>query len=107
MTKLEQKKINATCEIMYDDMKCDLMVKNRPFKQWYPDYYVCETDNWIILQAHYEIVGAISKRSNVLYDFSRMFYPYSKSLNMYMMKFASQFSPRYFIDEKLTWRAVK
>lgn len=107
MTKLEQKKMNATCEIMYDDVKIDLMVKNQPFKMWYPDYYICETENWVILQAHYEIVAAISKKSNVMYDFSRMFYPYSKSLNMYLLKFGSTFSTRYCIDEKFTWRAIK
>lgn len=107
MTKLEQYRMNHTCEVNYDGVMVDLMVKNYPFKRWYEGLYVCETENWNVLQFRNDIVAAISKKTNIMFDFSRMFYPYSKSLNMYMLKFASEFSPRYFIDDKLTWRAVK
>lgn len=107
MNKLEQCKVNHICELMHEDVVLDLMVKNYPFKRWYGDLLVCETENWNILQYRNDIVAAISKKSNALYDFSRMFYSYSKSLNMYISKFGGMFSEKYSYDEKLTWRAIK
>lgn len=107
MNKLEQYRMNHICVLNYDGVMVDLMVKNYPFKRWYGDLTVCETENWYVLQYRNDIVAAMSKKSNVLFDFSRMFYTYSKSLNMYISKFGRTFSEKYSYDEKITWRAIK
>lgn len=107
MNKLEQYRMNHICNMIYDEVMVDLMVKNYPFKRWYGDLMVCETENWHVLQYRNDIVAAISKNSNVLYDFLRRFYPYSKSVNIYISKFGKTFSEKYSYDEKCTWRVLK